>query len=93
MGSFLRRQLISRTPFHFHAVEILGGHADAEQGVWNVARSTHCTLSLRAHRIQAELQGELEGFFIFLAASLLPFGTFYAEKRWLRPIGAAHGEA
>jgi len=32
-------------------------------------------------------------FFIFIAASLLPFGTFYAEKRWLRPIGAAHGEA
>lgn len=32
-------------------------------------------------------------FFIFLAASIMPFGTFYAEKRWLRPIGAAHGEA
>ena len=32
-------------------------------------------------------------FIIVLAASLLPFGTFYAEKRWLRPIGAAHGEA
>ena len=30
---------------------------------------------------------------IFLAASLLPFGTFYAEKRWLRPIGTAYGEA
>ena len=32
-------------------------------------------------------------FIIFLAASLLPFGTFYAEKRWLRPIGIAYGEA
>ena len=31
-------------------------------------------------------------FFIFLAASLLPFGTFYAEKHWLLPIGAAHDE-
>jgi hypothetical protein len=55
MGGFLRRQLIPRTPFHFHAVEILGGHADAEQGVWNVARFTHRTISLRTHRIQAEL--------------------------------------
>ena len=32
-------------------------------------------------------------FIIFLIASLLPFGTFYAEKRWLRPIGTAYGEA
>jgi len=31
-------------------------------------------------------------FFLFLIASLVPFGTFYAEKKWLRPIGEAHGE-
>jgi len=55
MGGFLRRQLVPLTPFHIHAVEILGGHADAEQGVWNVARITHRTLSIRTDRIQTEL--------------------------------------
>lgn len=29
---------------------------------------------------------------LFLAASLLPFGTFYADKKWLQPIGKAIGE-
>jgi integral membrane protein len=29
---------------------------------------------------------------LFLIASLVPFGTFYAEKKWLRPIGAQNGE-
>ena len=29
---------------------------------------------------------------LFLIASLVPFGTFYAEKKWLRPIGALRGE-
>lgn len=27
---------------------------------------------------------------LFLAASLIPFGTFYAEKKWLRPLQAKH---
>ena len=31
-------------------------------------------------------------FFLFLAAALVPFGTFYAEKRWLRPIGKTYRE-
>jgi len=29
---------------------------------------------------------------LFLIASLVPFGTFYAERKWLRPIGALHAE-
>ena len=29
---------------------------------------------------------------LFLIASLVPFGTFFAERKWLRPIGALHGE-
>lgn len=27
-------------------------------------------------------------YFQFFVASLLPFGTFYAEKKWLRPLMA-----
>ncbi len=29
---------------------------------------------------------------LFLVASLLPFGTFYADKKWLKPLGKALGE-